>query len=145
MIFLSLIAVALGGPLIERPSAGPAIVGQCKQVYPVKKGQPLPPEVLGLSGKVDCYAVLVPLSDYSDLLTTEVWATSIAQQYQIDIATLQADNAWYKAKLEAETQPLPWMERPTTQRWFGRTETMIVVGITTVGLGQDLPSNKCRL
>ena len=134
MILLFLVAAALGGPLIERPPVGAPVAGQCKRVYPVKKGQTLPPEVLTSLGVLNCYAVLVPLSEYSDLLTTETWATTIAQQYQLDTTVLQADRDWYKAKLEVETQPKPWMERPTTQRWFGRIETILIVGMVSVGL-----------
>ena len=42
---------------------------------------------------------------------------------------------WYKTKLDEETKPLPWLEKPSTQRWLGRIETMVVVGIVTAGLG----------
>ena len=134
MIFF-LLSAALAGPLLERPPVGEAVKGQCNKVYPVQKGKPLPAQVVGQDGTPNCYAVLVPLSDYSDLLATEVWATSIAQQYQIDTTVLKSDIDWYKAKLELETKPLPWLERPATQRWLGRIETIVVVGVVTAGLG----------
>ena len=134
MIFLFL-STALAGSLLERPPAGAPVKGQCNKVYPVQKDKPFPFEVTGQDGTPNCYAVLVPLSDYSDLLTTEAWATSIAQQYQIDTSVLQSDLDRYKGKLELETKPDPWIERPATQRWIGRIETLIVVAIATAGLG----------
>ena len=135
MSFFWFLSAALAGPLIERPLAGNPIEGQCAKVYPIHKGKLWPTPVVSSNGTPNCFAVLVPLSDYSDLLSTEVWATSIAQQYRIDTTALQSDIDWYKHKLELETQPKPWLERPATQRWLGRIETMVIVGIVTAGIG----------
>jgi hypothetical protein len=79
--------------------------------------------------------VAVPLSQFSDLLQTEVWGKSVAQQYKVDTAALEMERDWYKAKLEKELEPTPWLERPSTQRWFGRLETLVTVGVVAAGLG----------
>ena len=79
--------------------------------------------------------MVVPLSDYADLLATEKWAKAVAAQYSIDTAALEADRDWYKQKLKEESKPPPFLERPGTQRWFGRLETLVTVGVVAVGLG----------
>ena len=58
----------------------------------------------------------------------------IGKRYQIDTVELERETDWYKAKLEEANQPVPWMEKPSTQRWFGRMETILVVGVVSVGL-----------
>jgi hypothetical protein len=73
--------------------------------------------------------VAAPLSNYADLLATELWAEAISKRYTLDVALLEQERDWYKATLEAEVAPKPFMERPSTQRWFGRVETLIVVGV----------------
>ena len=77
----------------------------------------------------------VPLSDYSDLLATEQWAEALDRRYRLDIASLQQDISWYKSKLEEETNQKPFLERPATQRWLGRIETLAVVAVVSAGLG----------
>ena len=34
-----------------------------------------------------------------------------------------------------QLKPKPWIDRPSTQRWLGRIETIVIVGIVTAGLG----------
>jgi hypothetical protein len=120
---------------IKRPEAPKAVDGECSKVYPINRGQPLPPSVFSPSGNAVCSAVAVPLSQFSDLLQTEEWGTAVAQQYKIRTAALEMERDWYKEKLDNELKPKPWVERPATQRWLGRMETIVVVGIVTAGLG----------
>ena len=80
-------------------------------------------------------ALAVPLSQFSDLLQTEQWGVAIQSQYKIETARLDMEIDWYKTKLEQANQPVPWVEKPATQRWLGRIETIVVVGIVTAGLG----------
>jgi hypothetical protein len=79
--------------------------------------------------------VAVPLSDYADLLATEKWAEAISAQYRVDVTALESEVDWHKKKLEEELQLPPFFERPGTQRWLGRLETLVTVGVVTVGLG----------
>ena len=95
----------------------------------------LPQVIVEPPGVAKCSAVAVPLSQFSDLLQTEQWAGAIQSQYKIETSMLQMEIDWYKSKLDEETQPQPWMERPATQRWFGRIETVLIVGVVTIGLG----------
>ena len=50
------------------------------------------------------------------------------------MSQLNHDLDWYKARLEQETKEKPFIERPGTQRWLGRIETIAIVGIVSVGL-----------
>ena len=83
----------------------------------------------------DCSAVAVPLSDYADLLSTEAWSKNLSARYKIDTAELTRERDWYKDRLDLELKPKPWLERPGTQRWLGRIETIVIVGIVTAGIG----------
>jgi len=134
VILLLMTSVALAGDPIERPDLIEPIIGQCMKVYPIREGRPLPPAILSQEKSASCSAVVVPLSDYADLLATEKWAAAVSAQYSIDTAALEADIDWYKKKLEEESKPPPFIERPSTQRWFGRLETLVTVGVVAVGL-----------
>ena len=132
---LLFLGTALASDPIKRPDAPKAVDGECAKVYPINRGQPLQPPVVSPSGNAGCSAVVVPLSQFSDLLQTEEWGKSVAQQYTIRTAALEMERDWYKEKLDAELQPKPWIERPDTQRWLGRIETILIVGIVSAGLG----------
>ena len=121
-------------PPIPRPAPAVSVAGECPRNFPMTKGRVFPPAVAGTGGIAACSAVVVPLADYADLLATEEWAQAIALRYQLDVAELQHDRDWYKAKLEKELAPKPWLERPGTQRWLGRLETLVTVGVVAVGL-----------
>ena len=134
LVFLLISSIALGNDLIPRPEAPQAVDGECDKTYPLRKGQPVP-SILAYPSGASCSGLVVPLSSYADLLATEKWAEAISAQYGIDVAALEADRDWYKKKLEEESKPLPFLERPGTQRWFGRIETLVTVGVVAVGLG----------
>tara|TARA_R100000008_G_scaffold79368_1_gene60993 strand:- start:1186 stop:1626 length:441 start_codon:yes stop_codon:yes gene_type:complete len=135
MMTLLFLGMALASEPIKRPEAPKPVAGECSKVYSINRGQPLPSPLLSPSGKANCSSVAVPLSQFSDLLQTEVWAKSVAQQYKVDTAALEMERDWYKAKLEKELEPTPFLERPATQRWFGRIETLVTVGVVAAGLG----------
>lgn len=132
LFLLSALAFAADPPM--RPELPQPVVGQCDKNYGLTKGQPLPSNIVDESGSATCSAVVVPLSDYADLLVTEDWAKLLAKRYQIDTVDLERETDWYKSKLEEANQPIPWMERPSTQRWLGRMETILIVGVVSVGL-----------
>ena len=135
MILLLLLQSALAADAPERPEPPKQVAGQCERVYAINEGQQLPTSLVVDSGFASCSAVAVPLSDYADLLATEEWAKHVAQRYEIDTTAIERDLNWYKAKLEEVNRPVPWMERPATQRWFGRIETLSVVVVVSAGLG----------
>ena len=118
-----------------RPEAPAAVLGECSKVFSIDEGRPLP-ELFRISpSSSPCSGLVVPLSDYADLLNTEKWAKVISAQHTLDISDLQMQVDWYKERLLIESAPPPWMEKPATQRWFGRIETIVIVGIVTSGLG----------
>jgi len=124
-----------GGDIIPRPRPFAHVAGECERVLPLEKGRPLPGVFGIIPSSSPCSGVVVPLSDYSDLLATESWGKAVSERYTIDITALEADRDWYKAKLQEANKPLPFLERPGTQRWLGRIETLVTVGVVTVGLG----------
>tara|TARA_Y100001938_G_scaffold149659_1_gene237315 strand:+ start:962 stop:1402 length:441 start_codon:yes stop_codon:yes gene_type:complete len=135
MMWLLMASLAFAGDAIERPDPIEPILGECLKVYPIREGKPLPPAILAQDKSASCSAVVVPLSDYADLLAAEKWGVAVSSQYRIDTAALEADIEWYKKKLEEESKPPPFLERPGTQRWFGRLETLVTVGVVAAGLG----------
>ena len=135
LLLLWLASPAMGADLPPRPAPPEPVAGQCVKVLPIREGRPLPPLLLDTARTAaSCSGVVVPLSDYADLLAGEKWAKAIEAQYQVDIAELEANRDWYKKKLEEESKPPPFLERPGPQRWFGRLETLVTVGVVAVGL-----------
>ena len=124
-------------PLIARPEVPMAVPGQCRQNYALNKDRLFPTELVGAVNPAvsSCSAIVVPLSDYADLLATERWAEAIKARYALDTSMLQTNLDWTKERLEAELKPKPWLDRPSTQRWLGRIETIVIVGVVTAGLG----------
>jgi len=129
---------ALGSDVpITRPEAPKASAGQCGKNIALTKGKSVP-LILASTGPrpaLTCSAVAVPLSDYADLLATEQWANAVAARYKLDTTLLETELDWYKKQLEEESKPPPFLERPGTQRWFGRLETLVTVGVVAAGLG----------
>ena len=135
MMILLFLGMAFASDPIERPATPDPVDGECYKVLPINKGKALPQVIVEPPGVAKCSAVAVPLSQFSDLLQTEQWGVAIQSQYKIETSMLQMEIDWYKTKLNEEMQPQPWMERPATQRWFGRIETVLIVGVVTIGLG----------
>ena len=133
-MILLFLGTALALDPIERPTPPDSVEGECTKIYSINRGQPLPSPLLTSSGTAHCSSVAVPLSQFADLLHTEKWAKAIASQYTIQTNALEMERDWYKTKLEEESKPVPFLERPGTQRWFGRLETLVTVGVVAVGL-----------
>jgi len=121
---------------LPRPEAPEKVDGECQKTYPIRAGQSFHPSLLSSSPSIAaCSGLVVPLSDYADLLSTEQWAKSLEAQFRVEVSAIEMERDWYKNKLEQANEPLPWLDRPTTQRWLGRIETIAIVGIVTAGLG----------
>jgi len=135
MIAVLLMSAAFAMEPPARPEVPKPVAGQCAKVLPINKGKSLPTELTIDVAISDCSAVAVPLSDYADLLSTEAWSKNLSARYKIDTAELTRERDWYKDRLDLELKPKPWIERPGTQRWLGRIETIVIVGIVTAGLG----------
>jgi hypothetical protein len=140
VMLLSLIITgpAFGGDVpIKRPEPPAPVAGQCAKNFALTKGKPLPTALVYQPSNplLACSAVAVPLSDYADLLATESWAKAVASQYELDTKLMEAELDWYKKQLDQQLQPPPFLERPATQRWMGRLETLVTVAVVAVGLG----------
>jgi hypothetical protein len=134
-MILLFLGMAFASDPIERPATPDPVDGECYKVLPINKGKALPQVIVEPSGVAKCSAVAVPLSQFSDLLQTEQWGVAIQSQYKIETSMLQMEIDWYKSKLTESNQPTPWLQRAETQRWLGRIETIVIVGIVTAGLG----------
>ena len=134
MGILLFLGMAWASDPIERPSTPDPVDGECYKVMSINKGQAVSEVVVGSDGMAKCSAVAVPLSQFSDLLQTEQWGVAIQSQYKIETSRLDMEIDWYKSQLEKANQPVPWMEKPSTQRWLGRMETILIVGVVSVGL-----------
>ena len=132
LLFLGL---ALASDPFERPKAPEPVKGECLRVLPITTQKPLPAGLADGSGFAKCSAVAVPLSQFSDLLQTEKWGVSLESQFKLETSKLEMERDWYKQQLDDALQPKPWLEKPGTQRWLGRIETIVIVGIVTAGLG----------
>ena len=136
LFFMAMLGTALAVEPLARPDAPKPVDGQCRKTYPIREGQPFPPSLLSSSPSIaSCSGLVVPLSDYADLLATEEWGKSLEKQFRLEVSVLEMELDWYKKRLEIKTAPKPWTEKPSTQRWLGRIETIIIVGIVTAGLG----------
>jgi len=135
MTILLFLGMAFASDPIDRPSTPDPVVGECFKVVPINKSKPFSSIILGSDNLAKCSAVAVPLSQFSDLLQTEQWGVAIQSQYKIETARLDMEIDWYKTKLDQANKPVPWIEKPSTQRWLGRMETIVIVGIVTAGLG----------
>ena len=136
MILSLLVGVALGvPPLPERPAPPDRVLGECDTNYPISLGRSLPDGLATPSVLANCSAVAVPLSEYADLLGTEHWAIAIEKRYKLDTLVLKNERDWNKNRLEEEMSPKSFVERPGTQRWFGRIETLITVGLVATTMG----------
>ena len=135
-MFFLLVSSALALPPVpERPAPPEKVQGECRVNYPISQGRLLPEGLAISSVQASCSAIAVPLSEYADLLATEQWSLALDKRYKIDTLLLEKDLEWYKNRLAEETKQKPFLERPSTQRWLGRIETLIVVGIVSASIG----------
>jgi len=136
MMFFLLVSSALAlPPMPERPAPPEKVQGECRVNYPISQGRLLPEGLAISSVQASCSAIAVPLSEYADLLATEQWSIALNKRYRIDTLLLEKDIDWYKNRLAEETKQKPFLERSSTQRWLGRIETLIVVGIVSASIG----------
>lgn len=118
---------ATAADLPARPTPPEPVSGECARVMPLTAGESLPTWLLKDDQNTPCSAVVVPLSDYSDLLATEAWAKAIESRYQIDTASLEFKIGWYQGELQRAREPLPFFYRPGTLIVVGS-----MVGATSV-------------
>ena len=106
---IAAIAIASGLALAQGLPAKPAppmrLDGECQTVIAIRAGQPLPESVV--QGVIPrCHAMLVPPSQYADLLVIEKWGQAIYDSARILEATedalakaAQTQVGWYSLQL----------------------------------------------
>ena len=94
---------------LEKPEAPPAISGECSEVYGLDVGRSLPAGLLDDEGKATCAALIVPVSQYQDLLQIEAWGDYVANRYRLDTEMLTLQRDWYKETVAEKT---PLFQRP---------------------------------
>ena len=120
MIALLITAASWAAEPPPRPDAPSPHPAQCGSVVGVDVGDPAPPAVF-VSGAATCAALVVPISDYQDLLNTETWAKQVADRYRLDTAALEFQVGWYQGELARVTEPVPFWQRPGTIVGIGAT------------------------
>ena len=110
MFAFLLLATALAEePSLDKPEPPTPVEGECASVYGLDAGGSLPAGLLDDSGKATCGALIVPISQYQDLLQIEAWGNYVSNRYLIEVEMLTLQRDWYK---EAYRKPVPLFQRP---------------------------------
>jgi len=128
MIWLWVIAASWAGDILVRPFPPNPAPGECLQSIPITKGKPVPVS-LARDGVAVCSAIAEPVSSLAYLLAIERYEKATSELHVVDVGLLKAERDWYKAKYQSKAAPVPWLDRPSTQRWLGRMETLFTVAV----------------
>jgi hypothetical protein len=110
MFAIWLLAVASAGePSLDKPDVPAPVEGECVEIRGLDLGSSLPAGLLNDEGKAACSAIIVPISQYQDLLQVEIWGNYVASRYRLDVEMLTLQRDWYK---EAYGKPTPLFQRP---------------------------------
>lgn len=136
-----LLMVSLGwsGGSLVLPSQGDPAPGECVEAVPVRIGDPLPSGVVGADGQAKCTGIILPPSQLAYLLKLEAYVKASERMHMLDIDLLKQERDFYREQLTIATRPPIWYEKPAVQRWAGRVETLIAVGLaaSALSLGYD--------
>lgn len=127
--FLYLLSLGWADDKLIRPVMGQDGVNDCAQAIPVRAGQPFPSLATGANGQAKCSGVLLPPAQLAYLLKLEEYVEAVERMHMLDIDLLKQERNVLKNQLAIANEPIPWHERPSTQRWVGRIETLVAVGL----------------
>jgi len=114
---------------IERPARPDPVANECKLSIALRAGEPPPVDLIDpASGLVKCSAIAEPVSSVAYYLATEKHRDGIEALYAVDRRALTLERDRYRSLYLEATSP-PWYETPTAQRWAGRVETLIAIGL----------------
>ena len=133
MIGLLLISTVAALEPVTRPEPPEVVPNECPSVVGVDVGDAAPGWWF-INDSATCAALIVPLSQYQDLLLTESWAEMIARRYEIDTTMLETEKDWYHAEVERLQQPAPFFSRPATVAAAGVLTGVAVVVATAWSL-----------
>jgi len=100
-------------------------------VVPVKKDAPAP--FTGL---------LVPEERFTELLRAELQVQELKGKLSIQEKTTQALDTMYLRHLERATEPVPWYEKPSFNRWLGFGLGVVCTGLAVWGAVEFGKANK---
>ena len=83
----------------------------------------------GADGLATCTGVILPPSQLAYLLKLEAYVKASERMHMLDVDLLKQERNYYRDQLTIATRPPIWYERPSVQRWAGRVETLIAVGL----------------
>jgi len=112
LVYALLVSTSFAASPPERPVPPEPLSGECGTTMGITIGQPLPDGFVDSSGRATCSGVVAPLSDYQDLLQTEIWAEALAQRYAIDTDHIEFERDWYRDQLVKSEQAPPFWTRP---------------------------------
>ena len=127
------VGVAWGANELNMPAPPEPHPDECTTSMALTKGKPVSNRLV-LDGVAVCSAVAEPTASLTYLLAVERYSIAAGRLHSSDVALLKAERDWYRVKYEAEAAPGPWFNRPATQRWMGRLETMAVVAMVGGGI-----------
>ena len=131
---LLMISLGWSGESLAFPSQGEPAPGDCDRAVPVRIGDPIPSGVAGADGLATCTGVILPPSQLAYLLKLEAYVKASERMYMLDVDLLKQERDYYREQLTIATRPPIWYERPSLQRWAGRVETLIAVGLAASAL-----------
>ena len=136
---LLMISLGWSGDSLEFPSQGEPAPGDCDRAVPVRAGDLIPSEVVSADGYATCTGVILPPSQLAYLLKLEAYVKASERMHMLDVDLLKQERDYFRDQLTIATRPPIWYERPSVQRWAGRVETLIAVGLaaSALSMGYD--------
>ena len=136
-LFLLMVSPSQADDLV-RPKKAKPTAAECSKAYPLRVGEKPPPELIDpATGLVRCAAVAEPTSSLAYLLATERHRDGIERLWVLDVQAMQTERDFYRARYAEAASP-PWYQTPAAQRWGGRLETLVAVGLVAgVAFGAD--------
>jgi len=136
---LLMISLGWSGDSLEFPSQGEPAPGDCDRAVPVRAGDLIPSEVVSADGLATCTGVILPPSQLAYLLKLEAYVKASERMHMLDVDLLKQERDYFRDQLTIATRPPIWYERPSVQRWAGRVETLIAVGLaaSALSMGYD--------
>jgi hypothetical protein len=131
LLFTATFASASEPSSLDKPEAPPTVSGECAKIYGLDVGGSFPAGILDDEGKATCSALLVPISQYQDLLQIEVWGDYVSSRYRLDTELLTLQRDWYK---EAVAEKTPLFQRPGVLIGVGTVAGVAAVAVSAWAL-----------
>ena len=128
----------LMGPLqaqtLKAPDLPAPVEGECLESVPVRAGDVVPVVISSADGLAACSFVAVPVSQLAYLLKVEKYAEGADRLHMLDVQLMEIEIDWYQERVTELSTPPKWYAKPEAQRWFGRAEMLLTVGVVASGL-----------